>query len=314
MNRILSARRAEIEHGGGMATCACGARVREQRLGEPRLAHAGVGAQQHDGAPALARRTRKQAGEALAFRITTDKGLRVARTRLDAGELPRANAARQAANGDATERLHVRERRSRLRDAFRNHRFAGRRKVGQARGEIDRVAGDRVIAMRGAAGRRRDHLAVRDADVRAERAPGFARQARHGIVDRDGRVERTLDVVAVRDRCAEHAHDRVADVLVDRAAEPRDDAVDEIEENGQQRMRPLGILRAGKARVAREVREQHGHLATLARRECHRRRRDGVIDTRAAVRAEARVRRQLGGALMAVRHDKLEFREALCRR
>ncbi len=109
-------------------------------------------------------------------------------------------------------------------------------------------------------------------------------------------------MILVRDRCAEHAHDRVADVLVDRAAEPHDDAVDEFEETRQQRMRPLGILRAGKARVAREIGEQDGHLPPLARGQRCSRRRGGVIDPSAALRAKPRARRELEAALKAGPH------------
>src|SRR4029078_11180410 len=96
LNPCASARRAEIEDGGGMAMRARVPRIREQRLGEPRLAHAGIGAQQHDSAFLLTRRTRQQGGKALALGVAADERLRLGHTRMNAGELPGTDATRQA--------------------------------------------------------------------------------------------------------------------------------------------------------------------------------------------------------------------------
>ena len=55
-------------------------------------------------------------------------------------------------------------------------------------------------------------------------------------------------------------------MLVDRAAIALDDAVDRLEIAVEQSVRRLGAELARKLGVARDIGEQHGHLAPLAGR------------------------------------------------
>jgi len=184
-------------------------------------------------------------------------------------ELRRAHGIRQAPDRNVAERGGFGECRARSLHVVGDHGFARRCEVGEPCREVHRVSGDRVVAMRSAARRSGNDLAARDADMGAEFAPAVSREARHCVVNCNGRTQRPLDVVAVRDRRAEHAHDGIADVFVDRAAGALDHAVDEFEEARQKRMRFLGVLCPRQACVARQIREQDRHLAPLARR--HRR-------------------------------------------
>jgi hypothetical protein len=79
-------------------------------------------------------------------------------------------------------------------------------------------------------------------------------------------AQRALDVVAVCDRRAEHAHHRVADVLVDRAARALDRAVRELEVAREDTMDLLGVQPARHSRVTREIGEQDRDLPALADR------------------------------------------------
>ena len=106
----------------------------------------------------------------------------------------------------------------------RDQDLAGRGLIGEARGEIHRVAGDAVGAVAGAAARH--DLAAGDADVHVKLTAERAAQVRHGGADRERGAHRPLRVVAVGDRGAEHRHGTVADVLVDGAAEALDQAID----------------------------------------------------------------------------------------
>ena len=191
-------------------------------------------------------------------------------------------------NGNGAQRLELGEGCKRALHVVRDDRFTAVRELRQARSEIHCIASDGVIAMGRAARRRGDNFSTRDADVCDERAVELHGQRGHCSVDVDGRAKRPLDVVAIRDRRAEHAHHGIADMLVDCAAPTRDHRIRALEETRQQSMRLLRVQRAGKARVAGEVGEDDRHLPTFARRHC-----SGCSDnTRAAVRAEPRTCRQ----------------------
>ena len=99
-------------------------------------------------------------------------------------------------------------------------------------------AGDTIGPVAGAAARH--DLAAGDADVHVQITVELAAQIRHGIADRQRRAHRPFRVVAMRDRRAEHRHGAVADVLVDGAAEPLDQAIDEAEEASGQVVHRLG--------------------------------------------------------------------------
>jgi hypothetical protein len=83
-------------------------------------------------------------------------------------------------------------------------------------------------------------------------------------MDLHGRADRALGIVAVRDRSTEHGHHAVADMLVNAPAIARDDAVDRCEEGVQQLMGLLGVESPSQLGVARQIGEQHGHLAPFA--------------------------------------------------
>jgi hypothetical protein len=158
-----------------------------------------------------------------------------------------------------------------------------------------------------AAGAARHHLAARQADVHGHGAADLRGEVRHGNADRERGAGRPLRVVAMRHRRPEHGHDAVADVLVDRAAEATDDAVDPREEALEQAVHLLGVQLPAEVGVADQIAEQHGHLAPLPRRT--RRRRHGGkpvtaggavlmvgLDGKAARRAALRQRGAAAGA------------------
>ena len=91
--------------------------------------------------------------------------------------------------------------------------------------EIDRVADHRVSAMPGAAQAARHDFARCNPDVDRQRLRRPRRRARASPDGSRLRARRANRVVAVRDRCAEHGHHRIADVLVDAAAKALDDPV-----------------------------------------------------------------------------------------
>ena len=83
-------------------------------------------------------------------------------------------------------------------------------------------------------------------------------------------ANRTERVVLVRDRDAEHGHDRVADELLDRAAVPLEDDAKILEVAAHACAQRLGIGRLAECGRADEVAEENGDdLALLARRLGH---------------------------------------------
>jgi len=83
-------------------------------------------------------------------------------------------------------------------------------------------------------------------------------------MDLERRARRLLVVVRARDLTAEDGHDRVTDMLVDRAAEFLDDAVDGGEEAPENRMRILQVEARGHAGEPRQV-DEHDRDLTLCR-------------------------------------------------
>ena len=67
------------------------------------------------------------------------------------------------------------------------------------------------------------------------------------------------------DRCAEHRHDGVADVLFDSTRVTFDDAVDDIAETPHQSVKLFGIDLAGYSGEADDVGKQYGNLTILGR-------------------------------------------------
>ncbi len=238
---------------------------------------------------------REQRVEARTLRSAPDQAMALGSGCVDRAHAPHRHLAREAAHGDGSARLRVEPRAQRRAHVVGHDRLARARELLETRRQVHRVAGDRVVGAHRAARRCRDDLAARDADVRRERPPELGGQRGHRVVDVARGPHRALDVVAVRDRRAEHRHRRVADVLVDRASRARDDAVDHLEVAAQQPVNLLGVGLGRELREAREVGEEHRHRPALASgwRPRGGRRRGRIGDPRAALRAEAGLRRQL---------------------
>ena len=138
------------------------------------------------------------------------------------------------------------------------------RGISQPRGEVHRVARDRVLAVRDAPRAAGHHFATGDADVHHNRPPRLRSEGGHGVADGQRRPHRPLGVVAVSDGCAEDRHDAVADVLVDPAAVLGDEAIGVGEEMLQERVHLLRVEFATERGVAGEVGEEDRDLPALA--------------------------------------------------
>ena len=140
----------------------------------------------------------------------------------------------------------------------------GRRSRGLQPGRaVHGVPHDRELAPAAWAHGREDHLSRVDTDADAQPAEVLS-LCRRALLDLKRGADRPLGVVLVGHRGPEHRHQRIADDLVDRAAEPLDDlthlahaAVD----HGPHLLR-VGALR--ERREARQIGEHDGHPAPLA--------------------------------------------------
>ncbi len=159
---------------------------------------------------------------------------------------------------------------------------------------VDDVAGRHALACVRARVERNQRLSGRDPDPDLELT-----LRRERVSDRKGRPNRSLGVVLVRDRRAEHGHDRVADVLLHGASE----ALELRAHAGVVRLQqPADVLwvhalRAG--READEVAEEAGDdLALLAR--CRRdRERRAALGAELGVLGVLRSAGRTGHAVMA---------------
>ena len=86
----------------------------------------------------------------------------------------------------------------------------------------------------------------------------------HCLLNGQGGAHGTLRVVAVGDGSTEHAHDTIANVLVDSPAVAVDGAIDRFKERAQQAMDLFRIKLARQPRESSEVGEQHRHLPPVA--------------------------------------------------
>ena len=109
----------------------------------------------------------------------------------------------------------------------------------------------------------RDDFAGRNADVHVERLGRRRVEVRHRPHNRVGGARRACRLVAMRHRSAEDRHDRIADVLVDAAAEALDDRVDDAEEALEQLMDVFGIELLRQLRIAAKIGEQDGDGTAL---------------------------------------------------
>ena len=85
----------------------------------------------------------------------------------------------------------------------------------EPRRRVDDVAGDHALALLRPRAERDERLPGVDADAELE----LGLLVEDPVADRERGAHRALGVVLVRDRRAEHGHHRVADELLDRAAE-----------------------------------------------------------------------------------------------
>ncbi len=163
----------------------------------------------------------------------------------------------------------------------------------QAGRGVDHVARGHPLALRRPGAERDQRLARVDGDPQLELVPLL----RHPVADRERRAHRALGVVLVRGRSAEERHHRVADELLDGAAEALELPAQVRVVRGEQAADVLGIELLGAGGEADEIGEEHRHdLALLARG------RGRSLQRRAARVAEPRGVRVLGRAARADDH------------
>ena len=136
---------------------------------------------------------------------------------------------------------------------------SGRRGALQARRGVDDVAGDHRLALLRARVERHDRLAGVDRDAR-RRCRSVASRP---VADGERRAHRPLGIVSVRDGRAEQAHHRVADELLDRAAEPLDLGPAARSTASRKARTSSGSSCSESRREADEVDEEHGDDAPL---------------------------------------------------
>ena len=182
--------------------------------------------------------------------------------RSDSGRWPAAVIARTASHAVDRPLLPLRDHRRGRRVLDR----VSRRQVGlladddsvhrcgrlQPRGGVHHVARDHRLAERRPRAERDDGLARVDGDPDLQVAAG---ELADDVPDDERRAHRALRVVAVGERRAEHAHHRVADELLDDAAERLDLAADALVVGRKHRANLLGVEPLGPRREPDEVDE-----------------------------------------------------------
>jgi hypothetical protein len=131
-----------------------------------------------------------------------------------------------------------------------------RRRGLQPCGRVDDVAGDDPLAELGACAERDHCLARRDRRPHGD-LETFLTELSDRVEDAQRRPHRALGVVLVRDRCAEDGHHRVADELLDGAAEALDVRLHALVVRAQRRADVLRVGTVGPAGEADEVDEEH---------------------------------------------------------
>ena len=145
------------------------------------------------------------------------------------------------------------------RGALPDEYVAGLRRLFEARGHVDRVAGRERAALARAADR---DLAGIDADPQREPA---AEELLQPLLHPEGDLQRPLGVVLLGCGRAEHGDDRVADELLDRSAAERDLRLHRVVEAVEQVARVLRVERRAQLRRADEVGEQDRRELALHR-------------------------------------------------
>ena len=154
---------------------------------------------------------------------------------------------------------------------------ADRRGGLQARCGVDHVARSHALARLGSGPERDQRLAGGDPDPHLELALLGER-----VADRERGAHGPLGIVLVRDRGAEHRHDRVADELLDGAAVPLELGAQARVVRLQEPRTSSGSIRS--ARAVKPTRSQKRQVTTL------RSSRAGAVRVRAAWRTRAKTR------------------------
>ena len=181
-----------------------------------------------------------------------------------------------------------------------DQRLAGAGQRIEPGGEVDGVAGHRVLRLAARADHRRHHLAAGDADVQAQRLAIAVGQAGRSGMHCQRRAHCAFAVVAVRHGRAEDGHHGIAGAVEDAATVGFDNAVHRRVEAAEQCLHLLRVAACALRGVAADVGEQHRRLAAVGAvdvgcRAVARQRRCGPHDLRqlhrrAALVAELRLR------------------------
>ncbi len=138
-----------------------------------------------------------------------------------------------------------------------------RRVLLESRGRVHHIAGDHCLAELGVRTERDERLAGIHGNPEPEVDVGLAVQLRHALAHRHRRAHGTLGVVAECRRRTEHAHDRVADELLDDPAERLDLAANAVVVRAQDRADLLRVEALRSRGEALEVDEDDAHHAPL---------------------------------------------------
>jgi hypothetical protein len=225
------------------------------------LADAGLADQQHqpppvDGAP----ERRHQAGQVV---LTVDHhGAGRRRRGCEAAHLGDLDRSLLAAGDHRVERTGVDRVPDRTQGPEGDQDLVGLGGLLDARGGVDRLTGEPQVG----AGDGGDHLAGVQSDAQQRReVVRLGGQRARLVAQRQRGADRPGGIVAVSGRKAEHREDRVADVLLQGAAEAVDLRGESPEELVEAAARGLGVERLHQPRGIDQVGEQHrDHPALLA--------------------------------------------------
>jgi len=138
-----------------------------------------------------------------------------------------------------------------------DHESADRRFALEASGGVDDVAGGDALALTRSRPKRDDCLARRHGRAHCELQPLLCVQLLDRVEDAKRGPDGSLGVVLVGDRSSEDGHDRIADELLDGAAEALDLPLDSGMVRPQRGANVLGIRLVGTSSEAHEIDEQH---------------------------------------------------------
>ncbi|WFU41342.1 hypothetical protein QA640_02055 [Bradyrhizobium sp. CB82] len=149
-------------------------------------------------------------------------------------------------------------------DGGRQQHFAASGVICQTRGQVHAFAGDGVGLVTRAPHLTRQDLTACDSYMHANVAAEPLSEHRDRVADSQCREDRSLGIIAMSYRSAEHGHDAVTDVLVDGAAVLNDRSIGNFEECGENALDILSIKQLAQPGISREIRKQHGNLPPLA--------------------------------------------------